>query len=159
MIGHDLYKRGYSRALLNCITKEQAKYVLGEIHEGACGNHSGARTMAAKVLRVGYFWPTVQSDCAKYVKKCTKCQEYDPLSHFKPDSFHNMVSPCHSPFREWTSSIPSAWAKNKQNFPWSGWIISPNGSMSSPSPPSWPRMSKVLCAEALYVGLEFPTPS
>jgi len=62
-IGQDLYKIGYSRSLLKCITKEQAKYILEEIHEGACGNHSGARTMAAKVLRAGYFWTTVQSDC------------------------------------------------------------------------------------------------
>ena len=51
MLNEDLYRRGYSARLLNCITKEQAEYVLTEIHEGVCGNHSGARTMAAKVLR------------------------------------------------------------------------------------------------------------
>jgi len=42
MIGQDLYRRGYSTLLLKCLTKEQAGYVLQEIHDGACGNHSRA---------------------------------------------------------------------------------------------------------------------
>jgi len=49
--------------------------------------------MAAKVLKVGYYWPTVQNDCADYVKKRTKCQEFDPLSHLKLKTLYNMVSP------------------------------------------------------------------
>jgi len=49
--------------------------------------------MVVKVLKVGYFWLTVQSDCAEYVKKCTKCLEYAPFSHLKPKTLHNMVSP------------------------------------------------------------------
>lgn len=49
VIGRDLYRRGYSRSLLKCITMEQAEYVLQEIQEGARGNHLGGRTMAAKV--------------------------------------------------------------------------------------------------------------
>jgi len=64
MIGQDLYRMGYSTPLLKCLTKEQAQYVLQEVHDGACGNHSGARTMAAKVIRAGYNWLTVQGDCA-----------------------------------------------------------------------------------------------
>lgn len=73
MIAQDLYRRGFSKLLLKCITKEQAEYVIREIHEGICGNHSGGRTMTAKVLKVGYYWSTIQNDCAKYVKKCAKC--------------------------------------------------------------------------------------
>ena len=42
MIGQDLYQRDYSRSLLKCVTEEQAEYVLKEIHEGVCGNHSCA---------------------------------------------------------------------------------------------------------------------
>jgi len=48
MINRDLYRKGYSTSLLKCITKDKAKYVLKEIHEGVCGSHSGARTMATK---------------------------------------------------------------------------------------------------------------
>ena len=81
MINEDLYRRGYSTPLLKCITNKWAEYILAEIHEGICGNHAGARTMAAKVLRAGYYWPTIQGDCAEYVKKCAKCQEFGPLHH------------------------------------------------------------------------------
>ena len=62
------------------ITKEQTQYVLREIYKGACRNHLSGRTMAAKVLKAGYYWPTVQNHCAEYVKKCTECQEFGPLS-------------------------------------------------------------------------------
>ncbi|KAL0382017.1 UNVERIFIED_CONTAM: hypothetical protein Scaly_0489000 [Sesamum calycinum] len=40
----------------------KAEYVLKEIHEGSCGNHSGGRSLAGKILRQGYFWPFVQND-------------------------------------------------------------------------------------------------
>jgi len=93
MIAQDLYRKGYSTPLLKCLTKEQNQYVLREIHDGACGNHSGVRTMVAKVIRVGYYWPTVQGDCAEYVKKYLKCQEFGLLHHSKPEELHKMSSP------------------------------------------------------------------
>jgi len=40
MIGDDLYKRGYGQPLLKCVTKEQAQYIIKELHEGICGYHS-----------------------------------------------------------------------------------------------------------------------
>ena len=39
-----LYKRGFSQPYLRCLAPEEANYVLREIHKGACGNHSGAKT-------------------------------------------------------------------------------------------------------------------
>ncbi|XP_022155140.1 uncharacterized protein LOC111022281 [Momordica charantia] len=36
-----LYRRGFSLPLLKCVTPEEGLYVLREIHEGVCGNHSG----------------------------------------------------------------------------------------------------------------------
>lgn len=35
-----LYKWGYFVPLLWCVSLEQAQYVLAEVHEGMCGNHS-----------------------------------------------------------------------------------------------------------------------
>ena len=46
-----LYKRGFFTPILKCIAKEDADYVLREVHEGVCGNHIGARALAGKVLR------------------------------------------------------------------------------------------------------------
>ena len=62
-----LYKRGFSASLLKCVGKEDADYVLREVHEGICGNHIGARTLAGKVLGQGYYWPTMLKDATKLV--------------------------------------------------------------------------------------------
>ena len=57
-----LYKRGFSTPILKCVGKEDADYILREIHEGICGNHIGAWTLAGKTLRQGYYWPTMLKD-------------------------------------------------------------------------------------------------
>ena len=71
-----LYKRGFFMPYLKCINKEEAKYVLGEIHEGACRNHTGTKSLVSKVIRTGYFWPTMQVDIRELVKKCDKYQRF-----------------------------------------------------------------------------------
>ena len=50
-----LYKRGFVTPILKCIAREDANYVLREVHEGVCGNHIGAWALARKVLRQGYY--------------------------------------------------------------------------------------------------------
>lgn len=54
-----LYRQGFTLPLLQYLDDEEANYVLREIHEEICGNHSGARTLAFKVLRQRYLWPTM----------------------------------------------------------------------------------------------------
>jgi len=63
LIGGELFRRGFSKPLLKCITREKADYVIQEIHQGICGYHSGPKTMAARILRAGYYWPTIEEDC------------------------------------------------------------------------------------------------
>jgi len=83
IIGQDLYKRGYSTPLLNCVTKDQGDYVLKELHEGICGYHSGARAMTTQILRARFYWPTIREDCKKFFQKCKKCQEFGSLKHLR----------------------------------------------------------------------------
>ncbi|XP_075661010.1 uncharacterized protein LOC142630837 [Castanea sativa] len=40
-----LYKRGFSRPYLRCVGPEEADYVMREVHEGICGNHSESRSL------------------------------------------------------------------------------------------------------------------
>ena len=70
--GH-LFRKGISTPLLKCIGLEEVGYVLAEIHEGSCGHHVGAKSLARKELRARYFWPTMQEDAANHVKKCEQC--------------------------------------------------------------------------------------
>ena len=68
-----LYKRGFSCPYLRCLVPEEAEYVMREIHKGIYGNHSGARSLVHKLIRAGYYWPTMQKDVDAYVKTCDKC--------------------------------------------------------------------------------------
>ena len=54
-----LYKRGFFTPILKCIIREDANYVLRDVHEGVCGNHIEARALAGKVLRQRYYCPTM----------------------------------------------------------------------------------------------------
>ena len=45
-----LYKRGFSRPYLRCLGTEEADYVMREVHEGICGNHSGSRSLVHKLV-------------------------------------------------------------------------------------------------------------
>ena len=54
-----LYKRGFLQPYLRCLSPDEANYVLREVHEGACGNRSGARSLIHKVVHAGYYWPTI----------------------------------------------------------------------------------------------------
>ena len=57
-----LYKRGFSRPYLRCLSQEEANYVMREVHEGICGNHSGVRLLVHKLIRAGYYWPKMLKD-------------------------------------------------------------------------------------------------
>ena len=73
LIDEVLYKRGFSQPYLRCLAPDKANYVLREIHERACGNHSRARALIHKVVHAGYCWPTIQADAKAYVKVCDQC--------------------------------------------------------------------------------------
>ncbi|XP_072086991.1 uncharacterized protein [Arachis hypogaea] len=53
LIGHNLYKRGFSQPLLRCVDKEEADIIMDEVHEGVCGNHIGGMILASKITRAG----------------------------------------------------------------------------------------------------------
>ena len=55
LLNNALYKRGFSQPYLRCLSPDEANYVLREVHEGACGNHSGAKSLIHKVVRAGYY--------------------------------------------------------------------------------------------------------
>ncbi|GAV57975.1 hypothetical protein CFOL_v3_01511, partial [Cephalotus follicularis] len=54
-----LYKRSFSFPWLRCMNPSEADYALREVNEGICGNHTGGRTLSHKLLRQGYYWPTM----------------------------------------------------------------------------------------------------
>ncbi|XP_074328459.1 uncharacterized protein LOC141666369 [Apium graveolens] len=68
-----LYRRTFSAPTLKCVDPDEANYCLREVHEGIYGDHLAAKALAYKVIRQGYYWPTIHSDSIAYVKKCPQC--------------------------------------------------------------------------------------
>ena len=61
--------------LLMCLNKEEANYVLQEMHERICECHVVGTSIALKALRNGYFWPTIKANALNLIR-CNKCQRY-----------------------------------------------------------------------------------
>jgi ribonuclease HI len=45
-----LYRRGFSLPYLCCLNKLKTEYVMREVHEGICGNHSGEQSLVHKLV-------------------------------------------------------------------------------------------------------------
>ncbi|KAL5549045.1 hypothetical protein UlMin_004276 [Ulmus minor] len=71
-----LYKKGFSSPSLLCLDEDRVKFTLEEVHAGVCGNHSSGRNLAHRILRQGYYWPTIKTDSLDFVRKCDKCQPF-----------------------------------------------------------------------------------
>ena len=50
-----LYKRSFARPLPRCVTPEDGKKILEELHEGIYSTHIGGRTLAVTAIRIGYY--------------------------------------------------------------------------------------------------------
>ena len=98
-----LYKRGFFTPILKCIAGKDTEYVLREVHKGIFRNHIGARALARKVLRQGYYWPTILKDAIDLVKKCKICQEHAKISHLPSKPLTSITS--RWPFQQWGLDI------------------------------------------------------
>ena len=61
--------------------KKEAEKIMEDVHKGVFGNHSSGYTMAKKILRVGYYWSTMETDCHHHSRTCHKCQIYADKVH------------------------------------------------------------------------------
>jgi hypothetical protein len=64
--------------MLKCITEAEGIELLREVHSGTCGSHSGPRALAAKVIRQGFYWPTIICTANRVTRSCEACQKFSP---------------------------------------------------------------------------------
>jgi hypothetical protein len=97
--GEVLYKQNYDMVLLRCVDKNEADQLMRDIHEGSFGTHANGHAMAKKILRAGYYWLTMETDCYHYTITCHKCQIYADKIHVPPTPLNVIASPW--PFSMW----------------------------------------------------------
>nr|AAV32140.1 putative polyprotein [Oryza sativa Japonica Group] len=74
MIGDDLYKKAPNGVLLNCVSSDDGRHFLLDIHERICESHAAGQTLVRKAFRQGFFWPTSLKDVCDMVQRCKACQ-------------------------------------------------------------------------------------
>ncbi|GMH25258.1 hypothetical protein Nepgr_027101 [Nepenthes gracilis] len=116
VVDRRLYRRGYSTTYLRCLSPEEADYALGEVHLGICGSHVGGKNLAFKIMRQGYYWPSMKKDALEFVKKCEICQLYGNLHHQPSADLKSLQAPW--PFAQWGLDIlgPFSIATGQRKF-------------------------------------------
>jgi hypothetical protein len=62
---------------------QEAQNIIVEFHDNLCGGHHFWKTIAYKILRVGYYWPTLFTDVCREVRACIKCQRFSGKKQLK----------------------------------------------------------------------------
>nr|CAN72038.1 hypothetical protein VITISV_034349 [Vitis vinifera] len=92
-------QRSADGMLLLCLDRASADRVMREVHAGVCGLHMGGHILARKIMRTGYFWLTMETNCCQFVQKCLEYQIHGDLIHAPPSELHALTSPW--PFSVW----------------------------------------------------------
>ncbi|GJT97688.1 reverse transcriptase domain-containing protein [Tanacetum coccineum] len=98
-----LYKRSFLKPWLRCVGPLQADYVIREIHEGSCSMHAGPRSVVAKAMRLGYYWPTMHRDAREMIRTCNDCQIHRPVPRNPQHPLTPITAPW--PFYKWGIDI------------------------------------------------------
>jgi hypothetical protein len=81
IVNGELHRRSVTCVFQHCVSPEEGRAILNEIHFGDCGHHAGSRSLVANAFRHGFFWLTAHTDAEDIVRKCDGCQKYARQAH------------------------------------------------------------------------------
>ena len=58
---------------------DSSALAMEEVHQGIFGHQMNGRMLAKKILRIGYCWNTMETDCVDFVKSGHDCQTHANL--------------------------------------------------------------------------------
>ena len=73
LIYGELYRRLPGRVLARCISIQEAKRKLIEVHEKTCEGGGGI-SLYRRLQRFGYYWPNMSREAADLQSQCLICQ-------------------------------------------------------------------------------------
>ncbi|XP_071705023.1 uncharacterized protein [Rutidosis leptorrhynchoides] len=98
-----LYRKSFLGPHLRCLNPIQAESIIREVHEGMCALHSGHKTVASKIMRLGYYWSSMYRGAVEVIRKCQSCQLHAPVSKAPRHPMISVASPW--PFCKWEIDI------------------------------------------------------
>ncbi|GJR43550.1 reverse transcriptase domain-containing protein [Tanacetum coccineum] len=109
VMNRTLYIKSFLGPWLRCVGPLQANYVLREIHEGSCCMHAGTRSVIAKALRIGYYWPNMHKDARALIRACQDYQVHKPVPRNPQQKLTPITSPWpfykDNPFKDWCEKL------------------------------------------------------
>jgi hypothetical protein len=84
---------------LKCLENDDVDKVLSELHDGLVGGNFRGDTTTHKILRVGYYWPTLFKYSHAYARKCHECQK--SVGKEKKHAFPLQPVIIERPFQQW----------------------------------------------------------
>ena len=77
VVDANLLWRNHEGILLNCLNMNEIDNVMKDFHAGDSGGHLYWISTVDKILRAGYYWPTLFTDVKRFVTSCHKCQMFE----------------------------------------------------------------------------------
>jgi hypothetical protein len=74
VINYVLFCVNYDGVLLICLEYDDVEKILTELHDIPTGGNFAGETTTHKILRDGYYWPTMFRDVDAYSRKCKSFQ-------------------------------------------------------------------------------------
>ena len=90
--------------MFRCVDALEAWRIIEEIHKEICGMHANGHKMSRQIMRVGYYWLTLENNCIQFAWKCHKCQIHVDKIYVSPiELLHIMTIPW--PFSMWGMDV------------------------------------------------------
>ena len=99
--------------LLRCVNQEEAGKLLKELHSRLCGGHFATHTTAHKILRDGYYWPTLFFNTHRYARSCQPCQYFSSKPKLPAQPLKPVV--VEAPFQQWGLDFVGEFKDNSSN--------------------------------------------
>ena len=85
--------------MLNCVDEQEEKGLIEEFHAGECGGHHYWKSTIIKIMRGGFYCPTIFSNTHKKVVSCQKCQIFEGRRKLLPLPLKPIQ--VEAPFQQW----------------------------------------------------------
>lgn len=76
IINANLYWKDPLNIFLLCLTELETEGIIDHFHTRFCGGHYAWRAIAYKILRGGFYWPTLFLQVGAKVGGCAPCQMF-----------------------------------------------------------------------------------
>jgi hypothetical protein len=99
LIDHILYWKDPLGVLLRCLDPQKAQKSMTDFHDSLCGGYHFWITKTYKILRDGYFWPSLFTDVCANIRAYVKCQKFSGKKQLKSFPLNPVV--VSTPFQQW----------------------------------------------------------